>query len=85
MGAGKLLTVGAPLAAGRAQLVVAARGLRCPAARGIALTRDHTCIPCIAKQILNFWATRDTLILFLMLVLPFVVLICPHLIFNLIT
>lgn len=49
---------------------------------GSSLTGHRTCIPYIARQILNFWTTRDALILFLMLVLPFVVLICPHLIFG---
>ena len=39
--------------------VVAARGLSCSVACGSSLTRDWTCVPCIGRQILNHWTTRD--------------------------
>ena len=31
----------------------------CPTARGTARTRDRTCVPCIGRQILNHWTTRE--------------------------
>ena len=39
--------------------VVVVRGLSCPEACGILQTRDQTRIPCIGRQILNHWTTRE--------------------------
>ena len=41
--------------------VVAARGLRRDPPRhvGSSPTRDRTCVPCIARRILNHWTTRE--------------------------
>ena len=41
--------------------VVVAHGHSCPAACGILVlpTRDRTCTPCIGRQILNQWASRE--------------------------
>ena len=42
--------------------VVAAHGLSCPAC-GMwdlsSLTRDRTCVPCLGRQILNHWTSRE--------------------------
>ena len=42
-----------------ASVVVAAQGLSCPVAWGASWTRDQTGVPCIARQILNHWTTRE--------------------------
>ena len=43
------------------QILVTAHGLRCPEAYGnlSSPTRDQTRIPCIARQILNHWSTKE--------------------------
>ena len=37
-------------------------GLSCPAACGIFLDQDQTYVPCIGRQILNHWTTREVLL-----------------------
>ena len=39
--------------------VIVIHRLKCPAACGIFLTRDGTCVPCIERQIRNHWTTRE--------------------------
>ena len=41
--------------------VVVAHTLNCSVARGIFPDRDRTYVPCIARQILNHWTTREAL------------------------
>ena len=45
--------------------VIVLHRLKCPAACGILLTRDGTCVPCIGRQIPNHWITREVPIPFL--------------------
>ena len=46
---------------------VAVRWLSCSTACGILVpwTRDQSCVPCLGRQILNYWATRKSLVSFL--------------------
>ena len=45
--------------------LVSAPGLSCPGACGILVPqlRDQTHVPCIGRQILNHWITREVLTL----------------------
>ena len=44
-------------------LVVVALGLVAPQQVGSSQTRDRTHVPCIGRQILNRWTTREVLVL----------------------
>ena len=46
------------------QSAVVAHGLSCSAASGIFRPRDWTCVPCIGRQTLNRWTTREVLVSF---------------------
>ena len=47
--------------------VVAVCGLSCSMTCGSSLTRDHTCVLCFGRQILNQWTTREVAISVLLL------------------
>ena len=49
-------------------------GLTAPRHVGSSQTRDRTLVPCIVRQILNHWTTREALILCLFALLWFVFL-----------
>ena len=46
---------------------VAAHWLSSPAAHGISLGQDRTRVPCLSRQVLNHWTTREVPKLVLML------------------
>ena len=39
--------------------VIVVHRLKCPAACGIFLTRDGTCVLCVGRQIRSHWTTRE--------------------------
>ena len=43
----------------RVDSVVVVHGLSCPRACEIFLARDQTHVPCIGRQIINYWTTRE--------------------------
>ena len=49
--------------------VVEAHGVSCPVACGIFLDRESNPVPCIGRQILNHWTTREVPYSFLCLLL----------------
>ena len=51
-------------ALGRAGSVVVALGLSFPVACELSQTRDQTCVPCICRQILNYWTAREVLLFY---------------------
>ena len=63
-GARLLIAVASLVAARRLQSrgsVVVVHGLRCPATSGIFLDQRLNPVPCIGRQILNHWTTREVL------------------------